>query len=249
MRGYLGVVDIRLGPRGLGKWFTSGSQRLLTAQPDGSGGYELWAVGQSAGLKGGDRQRIAVKLDAGSRLSWEPVAAEHLLPGQGPAVSLLRFRVGSSSRLYWASFPVIPHPGSRLRRCTVLRAPQDAWVGVEEWVTGGRVARGELWHETSLDLESRVVWGPHRWHERMVVENQAAVDGAEAVWSFWLMASPELAEGLKSRLEAMTQVYASQVALAPGAVLARVLGSESAVAEAVMALRAWVRPRLLQSCW
>lgn len=88
-----------------------------------------------------------------------------------------------------------------------------------------------------------MVWGQHRWHERMVVENQASVDGAEAVWSLWLLASPELAEGLQGRLEAMTQV----VALAPGAVLARALGSESAVAQVAAALRAWVRPRLLHS--
>jgi urease accessory protein UreH len=177
---------------------------------------------------------------------WQPVAAEQVLPGAGRwAASTVELRVAPGGRFLWAARPTIPHRGARLRRRVRVRAAEDAWVALEEWATAGRIGMGERWDDVAWDWVTDVAWGGRRWQERVRGADSAAADGAEAVWSLWLVASPELAAELTGRVTAAADVYAACVPLAPGAALARALGAAPAVAGLADAVRAWLALAML----
>ncbi|CAB1129752.1 Putative Urease accessory protein [Candidatus Hydrogenisulfobacillus filiaventi] len=244
MTGYAGRVRIGLEAGAVVTWESTGAWRVLTPLTGAGGWREVHLVGQSGGLKGGDRQHLRLDLGTGTRCLLTSVAAEQVLPGEGRrARSRLAVQVAPGARLYWAAVPLIPHRGARLRRHLTVVAAPEALVAVEEYVLAGRVGAGERWADVELDL-SQHWWADRRTlrlADRQRLGPAAAAGGEEAYWSLTVLGPPALVELLDPLAEELAPGLWAGLAEPAGGRLLRVLGSVAALED----WRRTVRERLL----
>lgn len=254
MMGYRGAITAEVGPKGLARWSSSGSWRILgpiLANPGGP--CEIRVVGQSGGLKGGDVQRLDLALARGSCCRVSPVAAEHILPGNGQwAHQRVRIDAGRASRLYWAAAPVIPHAGARLhRRTSIRRADATVWLAIEEFITPGRIGSKEPWTDVAIDSRM-MVWekgtGLVVW-DRLRLGDEASfglsISAAEAYWSVSLLAP----ETIWHNWPPIRETGPATWTRLPGQVgrVVRALGSYRDVVETQQWWRNWIADRFFIS--
>jgi urease accessory protein len=100
----------------------------------------------SGGLTGGDRTRVAVRVEAGAQATLTTQAAEKIyraLPDTGDAVVQVEMEVGTAAWAEWLAQETIVFEGSRLRRhFTADVAPTGRLLAVES-IVFGRTAMGE----------------------------------------------------------------------------------------------------------
>lgn len=220
MTGYHGHIRLEVGAHGLEAWESSGSWRVLRPLPtELASGTEVRVIGQSPGLKGGDRQVMNLWLKARARCRVTPVAAEHVLPGNGTrARQRVMICAGEKSRLYWTAKPLIPHAGARFhRRMSLWRPDPTAWLAVEEFILPGRIGSGEWWDNVRIDARM-MVWQGYRdlvaWDRLDLADRNAFGVGAPitAYWSLLLSVPENIWNDLVQHLPVARPMTWTQVA-------------------------------------
>jgi urease accessory protein len=100
----------------------------------------------SGGLTGGDRTRVTVELDAGSRVTLTTQAAEKIyraLPSAGDAIVQVEMQVGDGAWAEWLAQETIVFEGSRLRRAFAADVAANGKLLAVESIVFGRTAMGE----------------------------------------------------------------------------------------------------------
>jgi len=119
----------------------------------------------TAGLFGGDRVEMTVRVESGARVRLTQQSATRVHPSEGRiAVQSSRIQVESGGELDLLLDPVIPFAGSRFQQTTRIDVEKGARLLYWEGLMAGRIGRGEVWEfeelssETSLRSEGRVVF-------------------------------------------------------------------------------------------
>lgn len=116
----------------------------------------------TAGLFGGDRLEMTVRVERGARVRLTQQSATRVHPSEGrTALQTSRIHVESGGELEFLLDPVIPFAESRLQQRTLIDLEKGARLRYWEGLMAGRIGRGELWEfdelssETSLRCEGR----------------------------------------------------------------------------------------------
>jgi urease accessory protein len=111
----------------------------------------------TAGLFGGDRVELTVRVERGARVRLMQQSATRVHPSEGRiAVQNSRIQVESGGELEFLLDPVIPFAGSRFQQTTSLEVEKGARLLYWEGLMAGRVGRGELWEFDDLSSETRL---------------------------------------------------------------------------------------------
>lgn len=125
-----------------------------------SGNLLVHVINPTAGFFDGDRLDLDVTVGAASRLIMSTPGASrvHQARGQSPAVCEQRMKVEPGAFLEWIPEPFIPQAGARYIQRTRIDLEVDSGLLFFEWITPGRVARGEVFAYESLrwELDLRV---------------------------------------------------------------------------------------------
>ncbi|HET9217100.1 MAG TPA: urease accessory protein UreD [Terriglobia bacterium] len=137
--------------------------RPLSGPPDGRA--HLMLMHCTAGLFGGDRIELTVRVERGARVRLTQQSATRVHPSDGRlAVQCSRIQVEREAELEMLLEPVIPFEESRLSQQTLIEMDAGARLIYWEGLMAGRVGRGELWtfdelsSETKLMLEDRLLF-------------------------------------------------------------------------------------------
>jgi urease accessory protein len=119
----------------------------------------------TAGLFGGDRVEMTVRVERGARVRLTQQSATRVHPSEGRiAVQTSRIHVESGGELELLLDPVIPFAESRFEQKTLIEIEKGARLRYWEGLMAGRIGRGEIWEfdelssETSLRSEGRLVF-------------------------------------------------------------------------------------------
>jgi urease accessory protein len=137
--------------------------RTLSTAADGIAHIMLMHC--TAGLFGGDRVEMTVRVERGARVRLMQQSATRVHPSQGRiAVQTSRIQVEKGGELEFVLEPVIPFAESRFQQRTTLEVEKGARLLYWEGLMAGRVGRGEIWEfdevssETNLRLEQRLAF-------------------------------------------------------------------------------------------
>ncbi len=121
----------------------------------GSGALLVHLVNATAGFFDGDRLDLDVTAGKDCRLTLSTPGASrvHRARGKTPALCTQRLRVESGAFLEWIPEPFIPQAGARYFQRTEIDLAENAGLFFFEWITPGRVARGEIFAYESLRWE------------------------------------------------------------------------------------------------
>jgi urease accessory protein len=111
----------------------------------------------TAGLFGGDRVEMTVRVERGARVRLTQQSATRVHPSEGRlALGSSHVHVESGGELELLLEPVIPFAGSRFQQTTWLEVEKGARLVYWEGLMAGRVGRGELWEFEELSSETRL---------------------------------------------------------------------------------------------
>lgn len=122
------------------------SRPLALAPADLSQVY-IYIMNSSPGLLAKDNLRIALKLDAGTRLYLTDQAATkvHSMPTGDKAKTCYDIEVGAKASLEFASEPLIFYPNSALEQSIKVLLHPTGQLFISEIIIPGRLARGEFY--------------------------------------------------------------------------------------------------------
>lgn len=124
-----------------------------------SGALVVQLVNPTAGFFDGDRLDLAVEAGKGSRmvLSTPGASRVHRARGEEAAVCSQHLTVEEGAFLEWIPEPFIPQAGARYHQKTTIALAPGAGLFFFDWISPGRVARGEVFEydrlRWELDLE------------------------------------------------------------------------------------------------
>ncbi len=125
-----------------------------------SGALLVHLVNPTAGFFDGDRLDLDITAGRDSRLVLSTPGASrvHRARSEEPAVCAQHLKVESGAFLEWIPEPFIPQAGARYFQRTEIDLAETAGLLFFEWITPGRVARGEIFTYESLrwELDLRV---------------------------------------------------------------------------------------------
>jgi urease accessory protein len=163
-------------PFHLGKPYWDEDGRTLMAQ----------VVNPTAGILEGDRLELDIGVAAGaSLLVVTPSVSRVFHMRQGEATGVQRLAVAAGGWLEFLPEPLVPHRASRYRQATEIAVAEGGELVFADFLTPGRIARGETWAWTRLKLELTVrVAGELILRERLdqsggELQALAALAGAE----------------------------------------------------------------------
>jgi urease accessory protein len=115
----------------------------------------LSLVNTTAGFFDGDQLDTDVSVSEGASLvlSSPSSARVYQTRSGAAAVSEQRFRVGDGAFLEWIPEPFIPHAGACYRQFTKLELQSSASLLYFDWISPGRVAKGEIFGYRELRWE------------------------------------------------------------------------------------------------
>lgn len=118
----------------------------------------VYVQNPTGGIFGGDRLHTTVELAAGAKVHLTTQAATKVYRTDGEhGLQVTRIALGPGSYLEHMPDLVIPHAGSRFVQAVEVQIAPDASFFSTEIVSPGRIARGERFEYTLLDLQTRVV--------------------------------------------------------------------------------------------
>jgi urease accessory protein len=158
-RSICGHLDLRSDVRGDGTPFLSRQSfrapiHLSKAHVE-SGSLLVHLVNPTAGFFDGDRLDLDVTAGKDSRLVLSTPGASrvHRARSEAPAICQQRLTVESGAFMEWIPEPFIPQAGARYFQRTEIQLAENAGLLFFEWISPGRVARGEVFAYESLRWE------------------------------------------------------------------------------------------------
>lgn len=128
-------------------------QALEPVDLEGRGDVMLMLLNPTGGLLGGDRLDTQVRLGAGSRVCLTTPSASRVYRATGPpTVQRLSATVGEGATLEYVPDHLIPSPGARLVQTTEVSLADGAIAILADAWVAGRIARGEAWQFSELDM-------------------------------------------------------------------------------------------------
>jgi urease accessory protein len=120
-----------------------------------SGALLVHLVNPTAGFFDGDRLDLRVEAGQGSRvvLSSPGASRVHRARSEEPAVCSQHLTVEAGAFMEWIPEPFIPQAGARYHQQTKIELAENAGLFFFEWISPGRVARGEIFDYESLRWE------------------------------------------------------------------------------------------------
>lgn len=120
-----------------------------------SGALVVHLVNPTAGFFDGDRLdlRAVAGKDCHLALSTPGASRVHRARSQSPALCHQQLEVESGAFLEWIPEPFIPQAGARYFQRTEIDLAENSGLLFFEWITPGRVARGEIFAYESLRWE------------------------------------------------------------------------------------------------
>lgn len=120
-----------------------------------SGSLLVHLVNPTAGFFDGDRLDLRVEAGKGSRvvLSTPGASRVHRARSEEPALCSQHLIVESGAFMEWIPEPFIPQAGARYAQQTKIELAADAGLFFFEWISPGRVARGEVFDYRKLRWE------------------------------------------------------------------------------------------------
>ncbi|HEY4253475.1 MAG TPA: urease accessory protein UreD [Roseomonas sp.] len=240
-----GQLEIGFGRAGLRHLFQVAPLRALFPTPEPDEAPTIAMVNTAGGLAGGDTARIAVRLEAGARVTCSTPAAEKVYRSLGPDSALrCALAVDAGARLEWIPQETILFDGARFTRRIEVDLGVGASLLAAEAVIFGRPARREAFtHGLYRDAWRIRRDGRLLWADGIALEDPAALrdpfgfGGAEAMATL-LLAADDAAALLPALRDAGCPVTLPR----PGLLLARWLGGAAAVrgllGQAICRLRA-----------
>jgi urease accessory protein len=114
-------------------------------------------VNPTAGILEGDRLELAVSVGTGAALLVvTPSVSRVFHMREGEATGVQQFSVEAGGWLEFLPEPLVPHHASRYRQTTEITVERGGELVFADFVTPGRIARGEMWSWTRLKLELAV---------------------------------------------------------------------------------------------
>ena len=114
----------------------------------------------TAGLFGGDRVEMTVRVERGARVRLMQQSATRVHPSEGRiAVQRSSIHVEGGGELEFLLDPLIPFATSRFDQRTLLEVQKGGRLLYWEGLMAGRVGRGELWEFEELSSETRLQSG------------------------------------------------------------------------------------------
>jgi urease accessory protein len=177
-------------------------------------------VNPTAGILEGDRLELDVAVATGAALLVvTPSVSRVFHMRDGEAMGVQRLAVEPGGWLEFLPEPLVPHHASRYRQTTEINVAAGGELVFADFLTPGRIARGETWAWTRLKLELTVrVDGELILRERLDQSGEelkalAKLAGAEndvCCFGNFVMVSPALDEGGAWR-EALEALHGSRV--------------------------------------
>ncbi len=140
-----------------------------------AGALIVTIVNPTAGFFDGDTLEIETEVDQGARLILStPASSRVFRTRSGNAAACDQtFKVASGGFLEWIPEAFIPHAGASYIQKTHIDLEEGAGLLFIDWITPGRVARGEVFEYESLRWELDLKIGG-----KLVARERYAVDGA-----------------------------------------------------------------------
>ena len=112
-------------------------------------------VNPTAGFFDGDRLDLRVEAGPGTRLVLSTPGASrvHRARGEGPAVCSQQLAAEAGAFIEWIPEPFIPQAGARYHQQSRIDLAEGAGLLFFEWISPGRVARGEVFEYANLRWE------------------------------------------------------------------------------------------------
>ena len=126
-------------------------------------------VNPTAGWFDGDTLKTRVRLEAGARVTLSTPSASRVHRARNPeACAHLEqsFSVASGAMLEWIPDAFIPQASARYQQTTSIHLERDASLLFFDWITPGRVARGEVFAYTNLAFSSDL------WQENKLIARE-----------------------------------------------------------------------------
>ena len=119
----------------------------------------VYVQNPTGGVFAGDRLETRLALDVGAQSARDDAVRDEDLPDAARLARISRStsRLASGSYLELVPDLVIPHAGSRFSQKLDVAIAPDAGFFVSEMVAPGRLARGERFEYSALDLRTRVL--------------------------------------------------------------------------------------------
>ncbi|WP_367870327.1 urease accessory protein UreD [Luteolibacter sp. Populi] len=162
-RAIRGHLDIRCEMRGDGVPYLSRQSfraPIHLSKPHLEDGVLLvHLVNPTAGFFDGDRLDLRVEAGPGTRLVLSTPGASrvHRARGEEPAVCSQQLAVEAAAFIEWIPEPFIPQAGARYHQQTRIELTEGAGLLFFEWISPGRVARGEVFEYENLRWELDLV--------------------------------------------------------------------------------------------
>lgn len=120
-----------------------------------SGALVVHLVNPTAGFFDGDRLDLRVEAGPGTKvvLSTPGASRVHRARGRSPAVCSQHLTVAAGAFMEWIPEPFIPQAGARYHQKTRIELEEGAGLFFFEWISPGRVARGEVFEYDRLRWE------------------------------------------------------------------------------------------------
>lgn len=222
--------------------------RLLLPDPEPDEVTTGALLNIGGGLAGGDALRVGIDLAAGARLTLATAAAEKIYRSLGPPCRIdVALDIGPDAALEWIPQETILFDGAAMVRTTTLRLAPGARLLAVETLVFGRAARGEIlatlrlrdaWR---LHLGARLAWADTlRIDDAAVLAGRFGVNGAGALATLIAVGPEPAALRMLMRDAGLAATIPSQ-----GVVLARALGTSTAVRAMVATAIRVLRPALL----
>lgn len=119
-----------------------------------NGALVVTIVNPTAGFFDGDALQMEAEVERGAKLILSTPSSSRVFRARGnqPATCNQVFRVRKGAYLEWIPEAFIPHAGASYRQRTAIHLEEDAHLFYLEWISPGRVARGELFAFRSLEV-------------------------------------------------------------------------------------------------
>lgn len=139
-------VDLVAGQSAVVAAWASTPLKLLTPRVRGPSAWAYLAT-FGGGLVAGDQIHLDLRLGAGARcfVGSQSSTKVYRNPAGRPCEHVTRAALGGASLLVWAPDPVQAFAGSQYRQNQQFCLAPDAGLVLLDWVSSGRVARGERW--------------------------------------------------------------------------------------------------------
>lgn len=126
---------------------------LGKAQLD-AGALIVTIVNPTAGFFDGDQLQVRAEVEKGARLVLSTPSSSRVFRARGdqPARCEQEFIICSGAYLEWIPEAFIPHSGASYQQQTTIHLEQDADLLYMEWISPGRVARGEIFEFESIEI-------------------------------------------------------------------------------------------------